>query len=167
MSRETCTAVPGSEETIVVSDEVSAIVVASDEDTGEPAGLGDVPRTGLFGGDHRGHLIARALGGAGDESNFFSQNPGVNRSEFVRMENSIRNVITENPTWAAHIQIRLKYPLPIRHPYIQGIYSLESYYVQSALGTEFMRATSVTYNVTFRDPSGNVTQRMSSFFSNP
>ena len=124
-TRATCTSVPGSEEKIVVSDEVNATVVASDEETGEDPK--EDPRTGRIAGDHRGHLIGKALGGAGDESNLFSQNPGMNQGAFRVWEGRIRGVLTENPTWSAQINISLKYPLPMRHPLIRGIYSLERY----------------------------------------
>lgn len=60
--------------------------------------------------DQRGHIVARVLGGPGDNvDNFTPMNSTLNQGEFMGFERKIKNAIMKNRGWEAHLRIVLTF----------------------------------------------------------
>jgi hypothetical protein len=60
-------------------------------------------------GDHRGHILARALGGPPEPRNLFWQDSRINQGRMRVFETRIRETLTEHKTWTARLRIELLY----------------------------------------------------------
>jgi RHS repeat-associated protein len=120
----------------VSNDNTLATVVYSTR-TGPALGRTTVPHYGVYGTDHRGHIIARALGGPAIGTNLFSQSRGINVGLYRSFEYDIRRTLTQHRNWVAHIEVHLFYPPPTCEPPSPGV----NYY----------RPTGGVYTVTYRE----------------
>lgn len=61
-------------------------------------------------GDENGHIVAKVLGGPGDNvDNFIPMNASLNKGKFMGFERKIKNAILKNEDWEAHLKIVLIY----------------------------------------------------------
>lgn len=68
-------------------------------------------------GDDAGHLIAKMLGGPGnDVNNFVPMNLSINRGRFRVFETKIRDAIKKNKTWEARLTLDLTYNPSGKYP---------------------------------------------------
>jgi len=90
-------------------DYIEAEIVYSQEKVGEDA-YGDMnPKFGVFKPDDRGHLVSAGLGGSFTPGNSTSQRPGINRGRIAQFEKNIRETLTDNRDWTAHLRINIIY----------------------------------------------------------
>jgi RHS repeat-associated protein len=93
-------------------DVTEAAIEYSAEDVGEPRDRTTQPYLGLWGNDERGHLVAKALGGAWQSVNMTSQSRSINRGAVQSFEYKIRSTLTAHKDWRAHLHVSAHYNEP-------------------------------------------------------
>ncbi|PSL08130.1 DNA/RNA non-specific endonuclease [Haloactinopolyspora alba] len=103
---------------VYTTDELGRVVRAEATLTaGEPGERNDYAQHTLKGklpGDDAGHLIARVLGGLGDQLNLVPMTRKVNREEYAAMERRWRRAVEQGKT--VDLEIELEYDTDARRP---------------------------------------------------
>jgi hypothetical protein len=128
----------------VAWDFVEADIVYSAEKVGEDAHGDMTPKFGKYGNDDRGHLVSATLGGLFTPENTVSQSLHINRGGIAQFEKNIRQSLTDNRDWTAHLRIDILYRIP----------DCDS--AKSASREMMYRPTEFLYSVYYTDPAGAV-----------
>ena len=128
------------------SDVTEAVIEYSSENVGEDRDRSTQPMFGKWGNDERGHIVAKALGGAWEPMNITSQSRAVNRGPVLAFENQIRKTLTAHRDWQAHLHVSARYQTP----------DLDSPTHRTA---EYYRPYEFRYSVSYTNPQGNKMSR--------